>query len=77
MDGAPAPIWLKFDPIKGTVYGDIPRNFVGPLEVKLSLKMASGKTREVLIKIGTDKKIIMSGKPSFEQSMLKASVRKQ
>jgi hypothetical protein len=77
MDGAPAPIWLKFDPIKGTVYGDIPRNFVGPLEVKLSLKMASGKTREVLIKIGADKKIIMSGKPSFEQSMLKASVRKQ
>jgi hypothetical protein len=77
MDGAPAPIWLKFDPIKGTIYGDIPRNFVGPLEVKLSLKMASGKTREVLIKIGTDKKIIMSGKPSFEHAMLKASVRKQ
>jgi hypothetical protein len=75
-DGSPVPAWLKFDPIKGVVYGDVPRNFTGPMEVKLTIKLASGKIKELTIKIGLDKKIIMSGKPSFQQSLLAIASKK-
>ena len=69
-DGTPLPGWVRLDLEKGRVYGDAPRGFKGPMEVRLEIRLSNGTTRHMVIKFdGANKP---TGKASFDKN-LKAS----
>ncbi|MDO9023680.1 VCBS domain-containing protein, partial [Zwartia sp.] len=66
QDGSPLPTWIKFDPIKGNFTVNPPRDFTGPIEIKIEATDSKGEKAQAVLKIQIRGQVIgLVGKPSI------------
>ena len=66
QDGSALPEWIKFDPVKGTFTVSLPREHIGPLEIKIEATDSKGEKAQTILKIqGRSQAVGFVGKPSI------------